>query len=239
MRVTESCSTVQGWDPARFGIKMKTTLIALLVARALSFVPVTPSYGSRAVGVHAELRRDEQGYIVKEDLDWPDLTLNPLSDNLGASSVKMPDACLAHVEKCASASPPQFTETIAMIEEYFDYLPVAFSVGAQKNAQGENEGSAKVFSFARFANLEAEPTLQLFCEHYASVVQSPDGTDHANIRAFMASGRSEVSFPNGLALTPKAGSWDTDSYSSDTGLDESSKVEGDGGWDFDSDIWIP
>ena len=126
---------------------MKTTLIALLVARALSFVPVTPSYGSRAVGVHAELRRDEQGYIVKEDLDWPDLTLNPLSDNLGASSVKMPDACLAHVEKCASASPPQFTETIAMIEEYFDYLPVAFSVGAQKNAQGENEGSAKVFSF--------------------------------------------------------------------------------------------
>ena len=218
---------------------MKTTLIALLVARALSFVPVTPSYSPRAVRVHAELRRDEQGYIVKEDLDWPDLTVNPLSDNLGASSVKIPDACLAHVERCGSATPPKFTETIAMIEEYFDYSAVAFSVGEQKNAQGENEGSAKVFSFARFANLETEATLQLFCEHYASVVQSPDGTDHANIRAFMASGRSEVKFPNGLALTPKAGSWDTDSYSSDTGLDESSKVEGDGGWDFDSDIWIP
>ena len=79
---------------------MRTTLIALLATRALSFVPVTPIYSPRAVRVHAELRRDEQGYIVKEDLDWPDLTVNPLSDNLGASSVKIPDACLAHVERC-------------------------------------------------------------------------------------------------------------------------------------------
>jgi hypothetical protein len=48
-----------------------------------------------------------------------------------------------------------------------------------------------------------------------------------------------IEFPNGLALTPEGSSWDTDSYSSDKGLEESSSISGGDGWDFDSDIWIP
>ena len=79
-----------------------------------------------------------------------------------------------------------------MIEEYFDYLPVAFSVGAQKNAQGENEGSAKVFSFARFANLEAEPTLQLLLRTRAGeAVRGARANEHLLRGLLLRHGRRE------------------------------------------------
>lgn len=52
------------------------------------------------------------------------------------------------------------------------------------NAAGENEGSAKVFGFAKHHGLSQLDTLKLFGEHYAQVQATPNGTDHANIRNF-------------------------------------------------------
>lgn len=63
-----------------------------------------------------------------------------------------------------------------------------FKNGDIVNKQGENEGSAKIFSYAALSELDKETTLKLFGEHYRSVKENPDGTDHQNIRNFMKYG---------------------------------------------------
>ena len=42
-----------------------------------------------------------------------------------------------------------FPETIAVIEENYDFTPTAFDNGTQHNAAGENSGSCKLFAFAK------------------------------------------------------------------------------------------
>ena len=84
-----------------------------------------------------------------------------------------------------------FNSVIAMIDATFHYTPQPFTVGKGTTQQltseaGTNEGSAKVFSFAKLSGLSKEATLALFCEHYENVVGDPEGTAHGNIRAFMA-----------------------------------------------------
>ncbi|WP_245840531.1 HopJ type III effector protein [Ohtaekwangia koreensis] len=45
-------------------------------------------------------------------------------------------------------------------------------------------------------------TLSLFAEHYRSVLENPDGTDHQNIRQFMLHGWPGIIF-EGQALVSK------------------------------------
>lgn len=71
------------------------------------------------------------------------------------------------------------------------------------NKQGENEGSAKVLSYAALSNLDKDNTLKLWGQYYRDVKASPDGDDHQNIRNFMKSGWDGVPFENGIALTRK------------------------------------
>ncbi len=54
--------------------------------------------------------------------------------------------------------------------------------------QLKTTGSAKVFSFAQLQGLNQTQTLSLFAEHYASVLATPDATDHQNIGQFMLNG---------------------------------------------------
>ncbi|OOR87257.1 HopJ type III effector protein [Moraxella caviae] len=79
----------------------------------------------------------------------------------------------------------KFSDIIAFIDSNYDYTPVQFYNGDAVNAAGTNEGSAKVFSFAKLHGLNQLDTLTLFAEHYQSVLATPDGSDHANIRNFM------------------------------------------------------
>ena len=58
------------------------------------------------------------------------------------------------------------------------------------------------FSFAKLQGLDQAQTLSLFAEHYASVLATPEGTDHQNIRQFMQNGWDGVKF-EGQALTEK------------------------------------
>ena len=45
----------------------------------------------------------------------------------------------------------------------------------------------------------------MFGDYYRKdVLEHPDGTDHANIRAFMEVGWDGVKFPDGFALSPKS-----------------------------------
>jgi hypothetical protein len=87
-----------------------------------------------------------------------------------------------------------FTDVIAFIEAGYQYTPTAFRNGETYNEATQNQGSAKVFAFAQLNNLSEEDTLSLFAEHYQSVMSNPDGTDHQNIRQFMAHGWAGIKF---------------------------------------------
>ncbi len=95
-----------------------------------------------------------------------------------------------------------FKEVIAFIETYYQHQPTAFRNGELYNEATQNQGSAKVFTFAQLNGLDKEDTLYLFAEHYQSVLNNPGGTDHQNIRQFMTYGWPGIVF-EGQALLAK------------------------------------
>lgn len=96
----------------------------------------------------------------------------------------------------------KFSDVIAFIEARYTHTPTEFQNGQQHNAATENQGSAKVFSFAQLNELDQAQTLSLFAEHYASVLATPEATDHQNIRQFMQNGWNGIKF-EGMALVAK------------------------------------
>ncbi|WP_313579015.1 HopJ type III effector protein [Chishuiella sp.] len=94
----------------------------------------------------------------------------------------------------------QFSEVLQYIEDNYNYTASAFTNGNQENVQDQNQGSAKVFAFAQLNNLSQEDTLKLFAEHYKSVLENPEGTDHNNIRQFMQNGWDGVKFENTVLI---------------------------------------
>ncbi|WP_312090238.1 HopJ type III effector protein [Chryseobacterium sp.] len=96
-----------------------------------------------------------------------------------------------------------FKEVIAFIDEKYDFTPTKFTNGNTVNEANQNNGSCKVFSFAKLNNLSKEETLVLFGDFYRiDVLQNPKGTDHQNIRNFIESGWNGISF-EGEALQLK------------------------------------
>ena len=96
-----------------------------------------------------------------------------------------------------------FNATIAVIDAHYDFTPAAFRNGELQNEAGQNNGSCKVFSFARLHNLTPEQTLHCFGTYYRDdVLRHPQGTDHQNIRNFIRTGWEGIVF-QGNALTPK------------------------------------
>ena len=85
-------------------------------------------------------------------------------------------------------------EALAFVAEHYHYQPTAFRNGGVDNAAGQNEGSCKTLGLARLEGLSDEEALLAFGEHYRSVLQTPEGSDHANIRALVAHGLAGVSF---------------------------------------------
>ena len=82
-----------------------------------------------------------------------------------------------------SAGDIQFKEVIAFIDEHYDFTPTKFTNGNTINEADENNGSCKVFSFAKLNALSKEETLALFGDFYRTdVLQNPDGDDHQNIK---------------------------------------------------------
>ncbi len=96
-----------------------------------------------------------------------------------------------------------FEDTIATIAAHYDYQPTAFDNGPVHNDAGQNEGSCKIFAFARLNDLDQDRTLACFGRFYRDVLATPEGTDHGNIRAFMEHGWNGIRF-DGKALTEKA-----------------------------------
>lgn len=92
-----------------------------------------------------------------------------------------------------------FEEVIATIRENYHYAPTRFSNGLGDarviNEAGQNEGSCRIFAFAKMNQLNEQETLACFGRFYRDdVLGNPAGTDHANIRNFMRDGWAGIGF---------------------------------------------
>jgi hypothetical protein len=108
------------------------------------------------------------------------MTLSAFLENLKSNPIKV-----------------SFSETIAVIDANYQFAPTAFSNGNQQNKAGENNGSCKIFAFAKLHQLTELQTLACFGSYYfEDVLKNPAGTDHQNIRNFMKFGWDGIHFEN-------------------------------------------
>lgn len=92
-----------------------------------------------------------------------------------------------------------FKIVIDTINAHYHYTPARFTNGRGDdkviNEAGTNEGSCRIFAFALLQGLSPNQTLALFGDFYRKdVLGNPEGTDHANIRAFMRHGWAGIHF---------------------------------------------
>jgi len=88
-----------------------------------------------------------------------------------------------------------FSDTIAVIEANWSFIPTAFVNGDLQNKAGQNSGSCKVFAFAIKEELSKEETLACFGDYYfKEVLNDPNGDGHQNIRNFIKTGFKGLSF---------------------------------------------
>jgi len=101
----------------------------------------------------------------------------------------------------------EFNDVINVIAANYHYTPSRFTNGSGDdrvvNETGKNEGSCKLFAFAKLNSLSECETLACFGHYYRhDVLSNPDGSDHANIRTFMRYGWGGIHFEQ-LSLAPK------------------------------------
>ena len=104
-------------------------------------------------------------------------------------------------EKLANGELVEFEEVMKVIAENYQYTPSRFVNGIDGdcivNEAGANEGSHKIFTFAKLNNLTEKQTLACFGKYYREdVLLNPDGQDHQNIRTFMKYGWQGVNLDN-------------------------------------------
>jgi hypothetical protein len=96
-----------------------------------------------------------------------------------------------------------FNDTMALIAAMYEFTPTRFCNGSLVSDAGQNSGSCKIFSFGQLHGLSEQQTLHCFGAYYRDdVFKHPQGTDHQNIRNFMATGWAGITF-DGIALTVK------------------------------------
>jgi hypothetical protein len=108
--------------------------------------------------------------------------------------------------KIRSGERVTFQDTLAAISEHYHYTPTRFTNGVGddrvSNQAGTNEGSCKIFFFAKLQGLTPDQTLALFGDYYwDDVLARPEGSGHANIRTFMKYGWEGIRY-EGDALRP-------------------------------------
>jgi hypothetical protein len=92
---------------------------------------------------------------------------------------------------------------MVVIDALYDFTPTAFKNGSFINEVGKNNGSCKLFSFARLHSLSQQQTLNCFGTYYRNdVLNHPEGSDHQNIRNFIKAGWAGIEF-SGNALVRK------------------------------------
>jgi hypothetical protein len=100
------------------------------------------------------------------------------------------------INKVKQAESIFFAVVIETIDANYSFTPTAFKNGETFNEANTNNGSCKVFSFAKKHQLCAQETLYLFGEHYQKVINTPNDTDHQNIRNFIQFSWEGIAFEN-------------------------------------------
>lgn len=89
----------------------------------------------------------------------------------------------------------EFSRTIRVIEDHYMFTPSAFTNHDLKNNPCENNGSCKIFAFAKLEGLSEYLTLACFGEYYfEDVLKNPDAGNHLNIRNFINTGWDGIKF---------------------------------------------
>lgn len=115
------------------------------------------------------------------------------------NELKTPTTLIESLEN----GPVDFAVVMKVIDENYNFTPVAFRNGNTNNAENTNNGSCKVFSFAKLHNLSLQATLNAFGDYYmVDVLLHPENDDHQNIRNFMEFGWDGIEF-TGDALTER------------------------------------
>jgi hypothetical protein len=80
----------------------------------------------------------------------------------------------------------RFTDTMAVIEANYIFTARAFNNHGLLSSNNENNGSCKIFAFAKLNQLSKQNTLDCFGQFYREdVLKNPEGNEHMNIRTFM------------------------------------------------------
>jgi HopJ type III effector protein len=204
-------------------------LFLTAVASAAAFAPSSAFGVARSVALQAEIRGPSEK--AKElRFGWDGST--PLG---GAVEVAKPARMLVDIRAAGETIPNEcevfnanvemdadsltFESVMELIDTHFESQLLEFKNGDIVNKQGENEGSAKLLSYAALSDMDKATTLKLWGQYYREVQNDPNGSSHQNIRNFMKYGWEGVPFENGIALTRK-------------------KV-GETEWDEFAESWIP
>jgi hypothetical protein len=197
--IISTASTVQAFAPQAFGVSRLTTTSLQAEIRKASDKSDTLRFGwdgTTALG----------GAVVDSQ------PARMLSD-IRANGETIPDECeLFNANVEMEADTLMMEDVITLIDEHYNNQLLEFKNGDMNNAADENEGSAKVLSYAALSNLDKDTTLKLWGQYYREVLKDPDGDSHQNIRNFMKTGWKGVPFENGIALTQKnvgEGEWNT------------------------------
>ncbi len=96
----------------------------------------------------------------------------------------------------------QFSDTISVIDQYYDFTPSKFVNGDLINEANQNNGSCKIIAFSQLNKLNKNNTLHCFGDYYRQdVLKHPENTDHQNIRNLMIHGPESIEFTHAaLAL---------------------------------------
>lgn len=226
---------------------LSLTAIALFLKENNAFQLASPSFRHSSSCLAAEIR-DKSEKAPELRFGWDGTT--PLG---GATEVAKPARMLEDIRAAGETIPSEcevfnsnlemdgsdvtFEDVMEIIDTHYESQLLEFKNGEMVNQQGENEGSAKILSYAALSQLDKETTLKLWGQYYREVKADPSGTSHQNIRNFMKYGWEGTStlcniprhlirdvyegvpFENGIALTRKN--------------------VGDSEWDEFAESWIP
>ena len=180
---------------------MKFAATVLICASAIAgtsaFSPASTS-GRRSVSLNANIRdKSEKAEVLANGWDGTtalggaveDAKPSRMLDEIRAAGETIPSECEvfnANVEMDADSL--KFEEVMDIIETHYEVGLIEFKNGDIVNKPGENEGSAKLLSYAALSEFDKDTTLKLWGQYYREVLADPDGDSHQNIRNFMKTG---------------------------------------------------
>lgn len=178
--------------------------VVVFVGTTHAFAPVASSWGRRtaaAVPASALSANIRDATDKKEELafGWDGKTAlggavevatpaRNLADIRAAGETVPSDCEVFNANVEMDASELTFEEVMEVIDTHFETGLIEFKNGALTNKPGENEGSAKLLSYAALSGFDQATTLTLWGQYYRDVVNDPDGDSHQNIRNFMKTG---------------------------------------------------